>query len=107
MILAIDFDGTIHDNLNPVPGMRMGEPMPGAKEALEDYRARGWEIHVYTIWEPRSHNVIMDWMDYYSLPFDMVTNRKQHADVYIDNRAVRFIDWEDAREQVLAVLVGG
>ncbi len=107
MILAIDFDGTIHDNLNPVPGRKMGPPIFGAKEALEYYHAQGWVIHVYTIWEPQSHGAIMDWMDYYGIPFDMVTNRKQEAHVYIDNRAVRFTDWQETTDNVLAAFQEG
>ncbi len=102
MILAIDFDGTIHDNLNPVPGRRMGPPIPGAKEALEYYHNQGHTIHIYTIWDPSKHYAIMDWMVYYRIPFDLVTNRKQNAHVYVDNRAVRFTDWGETVENINA-----
>lgn len=40
MIIAIDFDGTIHDGVWPA----IGEPMPGAKEAINNLRAEGHYI---------------------------------------------------------------
>lgn len=100
MILAIDFDGVIHDNEHPIEGRRMGPPIFGAKESLDFYRKTGHTIHVYTIWQPESHHVIMDWMDYYHIPFDLVTNRKQHADVYVDNKAVNFDEWQETMERI-------
>ena len=37
MIIAVDFDGTIHDGQWP----RIGEAMPGAREAINALRAEG------------------------------------------------------------------
>ena len=97
MKIAIDFDGVIHDHLHPKPGRRMGSPIIGAKEALEQFRNRGDEIVIFTA---RAKNetdtkVVHDWMIYYSIPFDQITNIKQACDVYIDDKAIHFTKWED------------
>ncbi len=95
MILAIDFDGTIHDYKNPTPGRKMGPPVRGARDALVGLKASGHTIHIYTIWRQSSHGAIRDWMDYYDIPFDHVTNIKGQADAYIDDKAIRFTNWEE------------
>lgn len=97
MKIAIDFDGVIHDYMNPKAGRRMGEPIVGAKEALTKMRADGHEIIIFTV---RAKNdadtkVVHDWMIYYSIPFDTITNIKQACDVYIDDKAIRFTSWGD------------
>lgn len=107
MILAIDFDGTIHDNTHPIPGRKMGPPMFGAQEALEYWHRQGYTIHVYTIWDQSKHHVIADWLNYYRIPWDIITNRKQDAYVYIDNRAVQFTDWHETLVSVNRVLSEG
>lgn len=106
MVIAVDFDGVIHDFRNPLPGRKMGPPIFGAKEALEYWHRQGTKIHVYTIWPVRSHGVICEWMDYYGIPFDFVTNVKGPADAYIDDKAVRFTDWQETLERANRLLSG-
>jgi ribonucleotide monophosphatase NagD (HAD superfamily) len=33
-VIAVDFDGVVHDYKHPLPDRRMGEPIEGAKVAL-------------------------------------------------------------------------
>lgn len=107
MILAIDFDGTIHDNEHPIPGRKMGPPMFGAEDTLRYFHDLGYTIHVYTIWDQGKHHIIADWMDYYRIPWDLITNRKQDADIYIDNKAVRFTSWAETLERINNVFAYG
>jgi len=96
MILAIDFDGVIHDNKHPIEGRRMGPPIKGAKEALETFIKRGDTIIVFTVWGGvKGQKTISDFMHYYHLPFNQITNIKPQADVYIDDKGLRFINWEE------------
>ena len=83
MVLAIDFDGTIHDINNPVAGHRMGPPMPGALEKLSSFRQKGYKI------------IIHKWMEFYDIPYDEITNIKPVADYYIDDKAIKFTSWSD------------
>jgi ribonucleotide monophosphatase NagD (HAD superfamily) len=94
--LAIDFDGVIHDYKNPVPGRRMGAPIAGAKEALTSLKDKGYEIVVFTVWgDEKGQKVIADFMNYYQLPFDRITNIKPQAEYYIDDKAIAFLRWDD------------
>ena len=98
MILAIDFDGVIHDFKNPIQGRRMGTPIQGTKEALIKFKQRGDKIIVFTVWgDAKGTKTISDFMKYYELPFDEITNIKPQADVYLDDRAIRFINWQDIK----------
>jgi hypothetical protein len=93
VILAIDFDGVIHDYKHPVLGRTMGMPLEGARTALEAFKAAGHTIVVFTVrdGEPYVH----DWMHYYGIPYDSITRIKGDFDLIIDDRAVNFTSWED------------
>jgi len=80
----------------------MGPPMKGAKEAMEVLAAASHTLIIHTIWTPDRHHVIRDWMLYYGIPFDYITNVKPEADCYIDDRALHFENWQ----QVLGELSG-
>lgn len=94
-ILAIDFDGVIHDYKNPLPGRRMGPPIEGAKEALESYAAAGHEVIVFSVWgHDAGATTIEAWMKYYKIPFHSITNIKPKADVYLDDHGQKFERWD-------------
>jgi hypothetical protein len=95
MTLAIDFDGVLHDHKNPKVGRKMGAPISGAKEALQFFRERGDRIIIHSVWGDRER-IIREWMNYYLIPFDEITNIKPDADVYLDDRGLRFENWEQA-----------
>lgn len=94
MTFAIDFDGTIHDNKNPVTGRRMGPPIDGAKEYINGLKAQGHAVIVHSVWGG-DRKTIGDWMGYYGIDFDDITNVKPKADFYIDDRAIRFTSWQE------------
>ena len=101
MILAIDFDGVIHDYKNPVPHRRMGADMMGAKQALMLFKSRGDEIIVFSVWgDEKGQKTISDFMNYYGLPFNRITNIKPNADYYIDDKAIKFTTWQDVLKQI-------
>lgn len=104
VVLAIDFDHTLHDADQPVPGRRMGKPIPGARETLQRWADRGHTIIVHSGNRPA---VIRAWLDYYDIPYHTIWGEHTHdvgkplADLYIDDRAYRFTgDWQQAREDV-------
>lgn len=101
MIIACDFDGVIHDNKNPVAGRRMGGPIDGAKAALDFLKDGGHTIIVFTVWGgKKNQKTIAVWMNYYSLPFDSITNIKPQADVYLDDKAILFMDWPSTLKSI-------
>lgn len=100
-VAAVDFDGVIHDHKNPVPGRRMGPPIAGAREGLENLRNMGYQIVVFTVWgNDKGTKTIEDYMLYYKLPFDEITNVKPNADFYIDDKAIKFNNWTDTLQSI-------
>lgn len=99
-ILAVDFDGVIHDHKNPIEGRRMGPPMEGALEAIKEL------IHDYriVIFSAAAENPrhIIDWCEFWKIPFDDVTNKKPNAVAYIDDKGIRFTNWPEVAK-LLAV----
>lgn len=109
MILAIDFDGVIHDPQDREPGYRMGKPVPGAKEALEGLLTAGHGIIVHSVkaHSPWGQRAIYDWLRYFGFPDVDITAIKPDADAYIDDKAIRFQDWPMTLELVTALMEVG
>lgn len=92
MILALDFDGVIHDPRNRKPGRRMGEPVDGAVEAIQWLKRQGHTIIIHTVRGNRPDH-IADWMEHFGIPYDQITDVKPEADMYIDDRGYHFESW--------------
>lgn len=104
LTLAIDFDRTLADTDHVPPGRKLGPPLPGAKDALVYFRERGDKIIVHTVRasDPRSIKVVKDWLDYFEIPYDHITNVKEPANFYIDDRGLRFHSWDQALKDIHA-----
>lgn len=90
--LAIDFDGVLHDDKHPLEGKVMGLPIDGARKALRFLKNE--QGHYIIIYSCKPADIIEQWMQDYDIPFDsIVDGRKPEADVYIDDRGMRFHAW--------------
>lgn len=94
-VLAVDFDGVIHDKAHPIPGKRMGAPIDGTKDALRKLK-RKYRLVIHTVMAttPGGRQAVEDWLRYYDIPFTEVTCIKPQAVAYIDDKAIRFTSWE-------------
>jgi len=93
MIIAVDFDGTLHTG--EWPGI--GDPAPYAIEAMQRLKADGHTLIIWTCREIPYQAYMMDWLEEHKIPFDEINEnvgwevygynaRKIAADVYIDDR---------------------
>jgi hypothetical protein len=100
--LAIDFDDVIHDPRNVKPGYKMGVPILGAKEAVGRLKNDGAIIVIHSLWAntDQKRKAISEWCRYFEIPYDFITNIKPDADVYLDDKAIRFYDWEQALKDI-------
>jgi hypothetical protein len=91
-LLAIDFDGVIHDHLAPpLEGKVLGPPIEGARNSICELRnERRHKIIIYSVKPP---DIIEDWLNFFEIPFDRITNMKPTADIYIDDKGLRFHSW--------------
>ena len=101
-IVIIDFDGTLCKFAFP----KVGAIEPHVKEALELLKSKGYTIKIHscrtaTYWNPGSNlergihiHAILEFLKRNEIPYDeLIINPimdKPIADVYIDDRAIRY-----------------
>ena len=102
MKIAIDFDDVLHNPKVVKPGYKMGTPIPGAKEALTLLKKQGHEIIIFPVWADTQERrkAITDWLKYFEIPFDDITSVKPDADIFLDDKAVRFTLWAEVLDFV-------
>ena len=104
--LAIDFDGVLHRYSKGWQGGKIYDPpIEGAVEAYFKLMDEGYNLIVFTTRE--NLDDVRQWMHKH---FDfekrighfwepIITNKKPMALAYIDDRAVRFTNWEDIKKR--------
>lgn len=102
-VIAVDFDGVLHDTTTTAPGRKLGTPQPGAQAGMIKLSGMGYKL---VIWSLRgSHDKhVRDWLDYYQIPYDDITDIKISASLYIDDKALRHTDWHTTMRKVNAYL---
>jgi len=108
--VCIDFDGVIHDNYDGFgDGTTYGPIIPGASEAVKQLAER-YNIIIFTakakpdrplINGKTGAELVMDWLEKHNLSqyVQEVTSEKPRALVYIDDKAIRFTDWDSTLDQ--------
>lgn len=85
IILSVDFDGVIKDNLTK-------KPIKGGKKALKWLEDKGIKIVISTANEDLEKT--KRWLKKYKINYP-ITDKKIKATAYIDDRAIRFTNWND------------
>lgn len=91
--IMVDLDGVICTE-ERVFDRPLAAPIRGAREALEKLRAAGHTIVVYTARGWAELRVTRKWLDDHGMPYDAIHMGKPIAHVWIDDRAIRFTDWD-------------
>jgi capsule biosynthesis phosphatase len=106
MRICIDLDGVICQLRRPGQEYAELEPVPGAVERLCELRSAGHYIIVCTARHMKTCSgnvgqvvalqgaVTLEWLARHGIKYDEIHFGKPHADVYIDDNAVRFDSWE-------------
>lgn len=86
----IDFDGTLSDtHFNPDTGLYdMGEPLPYMIDAVNNC-ATSHEIVIFTARPEEEWPAVREWLDTHGVIYQNVTNVKEPALRYVDDRAIR------------------
>jgi hypothetical protein len=95
--LFVDLDGVICTE-EPTFERPLAEAMPGARDALEALVAAGNQIVIYTSRSWAEFRVTEDWLRRNQIPYHGLHMGKPIADRWIDDRAIRFIDWVSTLE---------
>ena len=100
--IAIDFDGVLHQYRSfSAP---LGYPVEGAVDGWYKLYNAGYDLVVVTSRE--NLDAIRDWLhEHFDFERNIghfyephVTNKKVPAIAYIDDRAIRFTNWDDIRK---------
>ena len=106
MRICIDLDGVVCRLREPDQTYADLQPVPGAVEKLRALRAAGHYLILYTARHmktcggnvgqvvARQGATTLDWLKRHGIEFDEFHFGKPHADVYIDDNAVRFEGWD-------------
>ena len=109
--LCIDFDGVIHDNnLGFHDGRCYGKPIEGAIESLNNL-SKKYDITIYTckanpdrplIDGKTGTELIWDWLEKHNAKQYVkdITVYKPNAVAYIDDKAIRFENWNQVNQEV-------
>jgi len=110
-VLCLDFDGVIHnDHLGFHDGTIYGEPIPGSIESIKELSQK-FKLIIYTckanpkrplIDNKTGIELIWEWLDKHGIKdcISDVTFNKPTALAYIDDKAFRFINWNETIQSV-------
>ena len=97
MIIAIDFDGTLHTGTYPA----IGGAQPYAVQVMQELAAAGHYLIIWTCREAARQTEMINWLLDHKIPFHRVnehnpeqiatyggSSRKVYAHLYIDDRQV-------------------
>jgi len=94
--LSIDFDGVIHRyGKGWLDGSIYDGIVEGAKDKINLLYECGFRIIIHTTRGGKQSQEVEKWLAKKGVKFDLVTNQKLPSMAYIDDRAVRFTNWED------------
>lgn len=109
--IAIDFDGVIHTfDKGFHDGTCYGEPINGAKEALEKI-SKKFNIIIFSskvktdrplINDKTGLELVSEWLEKHNLKkyIKEITCEKPRAQYYIDDKAIEFNDWETTLKKI-------
>lgn len=97
--VMVDFDGVIHQySRGWQDGTIYDAPVPDAFNALAALEANGYEVVIFS---SRDASQIRKWMIEHGGGAFRVTNIKEPAVAYIDDRAIRFISWPQSLTELV------
>ena len=113
MRIAIDLDGTLCTLRRPNQTYADVVPLPGAVDRVRQLRAAGHTIIITTARHmatcegnpgrvmQRIGKITLDWLESHGIEYDEIHFGKPNAELYIDDRAVRFVAWDQLTDDRL------
>lgn len=109
MRYCFDIDGTIAELRQKGETYRDVKPKEGAVEFLNKLNQEGHYIILYTARNMETFlcnlgkinavqgPILYEWLDKYEIPYDEIYFGKPSADVYIDDKGLKFESWKDLK----------
>lgn len=96
--IMVDLDGVICTE-EAFFDRPLAEPIEGARQALHQLRAAGHTVVIYTARAWGEYRVARRWLEEHGFEYDGLHMGKPVANVWIDDRAIRFTNWQDVLAQ--------
>ena len=105
--ICLDLDGVICNLRKENETYENLSPVEGAIAKIKSLKSEGHYIIIYTARRMKTHNAnvakviadigktTLDWLERYNIPYDEIIFGKPWADIYIDDNAMRFHNWND------------
>lgn len=97
--IMVDLDGVLCTEEKTFERPLAG-PIDGAREALRKLRAAGHTVVIYTARNWPEYRVTKKWLDDHRFEYDAIQMGKPVADVWIDDRAIRFTNWDQTLREL-------
>lgn len=116
MRIVIDLDGTICPIKKPTENYADLIPHEGAVEKIRALHNKGHYIIIQTARNMATQEsnlgkvmknigkVTLEWLERFGIPYDEIYFGKPNGHVYIDDRALRFTNWNNIDEFILQEL---
>ena len=113
MRIVIDLDGTICYIKKPDESYSDLEPIPGSVQKIKELRSLGHYIIILTARNMATcesnqgkvmkniGKITLDWLEKYDVEYDEIYFGKPNAEIYIDDRALRFCNWDDISDELI------
>jgi capsule biosynthesis phosphatase len=110
MRICIDLDGVICQLRKKNELYQDLKPIDGSIEKITKLKNNGHYIILYTARRMKTHNantakviadigkITLDWLEKYNIPYDEIMFGKPWANIYIDDNAFRFSNWDIIKE---------
>jgi len=114
MRIVIDLDGVICEIKRDNQSYADVKPIPGAVQSIKKLRTNGHYIIISSARHMNTCNgnvgrvvqkiaqVTLNWLEKKNVEFDEIYFGKPNAEIYIDDRAVRFTGWNSINENFLS-----
>jgi soluble P-type ATPase len=99
-VICVDFDGVIHNYKMKNAGHVMGVPFENVRESIAELHKMGYKVVILTAQFDLTH--IVQWLRYFGIDYDEITNLKPWADYYIDDKAIKFTNWDNVMSEIRA-----
>ena len=100
MKIIVDLDGTICTEEKQF-SRSLAKVNPGAREALNHLKKKGFILIIYSARTWAEYELTIDWLKRNKIPFDQLILGKPQGDYWIDDRAIKYKNWETILKEIL------
>ena len=100
MKIIVDLDGTVCTEEKQF-SRSLAKVNPGAREALNLLKEKGYILIIYSARTWAEYELTIDWLKRNEIPFDQLILGKPQGDYWIDDRAIKYNNWETILKEIL------